>query len=93
MLQGQKKDPKWHCPKANGQTQGHTTGIQYNFARREWENPLPNEKRGFLSLPGSHDPAGLSSSSFRSPPGVSYNSFPVIFVAAIDFFPSHITNI
>ena len=60
MLQGQKKDPKWHCPKANGQTQGHNTGIQ--LCEKGREEPTPEgKKRGFLSVPGPMtSPAGFS---------------------------------
>jgi hypothetical protein len=55
----QKKDPKWHCPKANGQTQRHKTGIQLCEKGMDRKNPLRKEKRGLLSVPGSHYPAGL----------------------------------
>jgi len=56
----QKKDPKWHCPKANGQTQGHKTGIQ--LCEKGMEEPtLEGKKRGFLSVPGPMtSPAGFS---------------------------------
>lgn len=82
----QKKDPKWHCPKAGGlanpRSQDKNTTLREGKGRTHSSIDRKKEKkRGLLSVPDPHGPMPSSFSfhtsmdhAWSSRPGVSYNS-------------------